>query len=190
MIQNLWYDGLKKIREDGWARLSLFVFVFYMAMALLAQWGFLASDFAQTDYSNAHSSPSFHHPFGTDFLGRSVLSRAIHGTRIALIVGFFSASFATFIGLFLGLLSGYFGKKVDDFIVWFYTTMDSIPLILLISAFIYSLGHGLFNLYIVLGLTSWVKLCRLVRGETMKQKQKDYVISAQAIGVSHPAKDL
>ena len=176
---------LKTIKQDSWSLFSFIILVFYILLALMAQWGFLASDFALTNYSNAYSSPSFHHLLGTDFFGRSVLSRAIQGVRIALIVGFFSSGLATFLGLSMGLLSGYLGKRVDDLIVWLYTTVDSIPSILLISAFVYCFGHGLFNLYIALGLTSWVKLCRLIRSEVIRQKKQDYVIAAQALGAGH-----
>ena len=176
----------KKVKQDHWAFFSFVILTFYILLALLAQWGFLASDFALTDYSKAYTSPSLHHWLGTDFFGRSVLSRAIQGVRIALIVGFFSSGLACFLGTFMGLLSGYFGKKVDDFIVWLYTTVDSIPSILLISAFVYCFGQGgLSHLYMALGLTSWVKLCRLIRAEVIRQKEKDYVASVQAIGASH-----
>ncbi len=176
----------KKIKQDYLAFFSLVILVFYILMALLAHWGFLASDFALTDHSRVYTSPSFHNLLGTDFFGRSVLSRAIQGTRIALIVGFFSSGLACFLGTFMGLLSGYFGKKVDDFIVWFYTTVDSIPSILLISSFVYCFGQGgLSHLYIALGLTSWAKLCRLIRAEVIKQKGKDYVDSVRAVGAGH-----
>ena len=174
------------IKQNRLAFFSFMVLVFYILLALLAQWGFLASDFTLTDYSKAYASPSFNYLLGTDFFGRSVLSRAIQGIRIALIVGFFSSGFACFLGTFMGLLSGYFGRRVDDFIVWFYTTVDSIPSILLISAFVYCFGQGgVFHLSIALGLTSWVKLCRLIRGEVIRQKGKDYIISAQAVGAGH-----
>jgi peptide/nickel transport system permease protein len=132
----------------------------------------------------SYQAPSADHWFGTDFLGRDVLSRAIHGTKIAFVVGFFAASLATLIGVFLGALGGFLGGWVDEIIVWLYTTLESIPYILLISAFAFSMGQGLTNLYIALGLTGWVKLCRLTRGEFLRQRNREYVAAAQALGTS------
>ncbi len=179
------FHSLQKTIRNPWTFFSVLALGFYLSLALLAQWGFLASDFSLTDHSRAYSSPSPSDWLGTDFFGRSVLSRVIQGTRIALIVGFFSSGLACLLGTLMGLLSGYFGKTVDDFIVWFYTTVDSIPSILLISAFVYCFGQGLSNLYMALGLTSWVKLCRLIRAEVIKQREKNYVVSARAIGAGH-----
>ncbi|MEM7647036.1 MAG: ABC transporter permease [Pseudomonadota bacterium] len=164
---------------------SLFVVFFYILIGLLASFGLIGSDFATTHNNQAYLPPGDEFFFGSDFLGRSVLSRVIQGTRVSLLVGFFSASLSTFLGLFLGALAGYFSSWVDDLIVWLYTTIESIPYILLISAFSFSLGQGLSNLYIALGLTGWVKLCRLIRGEFLKHKNQEYVLAAQAIGASH-----
>ena len=161
---------------------SLVILLLYIFMGLMAQWGFLARDFALTNYSNVHQPPSVHYLLGTDFFGRSVLSRAIQGVRIALVVGFLSSGLAVFLGLSMGLFSGYFGRWVDDLVVWLYTTVESIPSILLVSAFVYCFGHGLLNLSIVIGSVCWVQLCRLVRSEVIKQKQQAYVASIRTFG--------
>ncbi len=166
------------------AIISLTIIVGYIALALFAASGWLGMDFASTNMDLSYHPPSADHWLGTDFLGRDVLSRAIHGTKIALLVGFFAATIATFIGLTLGSLAGFFGGWVDDLVVWLYTTVESIPYILLISAFAFSLGQGLSNLFIALGLTGWVKLCRLTRGEFLRHKNREYVAAAQALGTS------
>ncbi len=166
------------------AIISLTIILGYVALALLAALGWLGMDFASTNMNLSYQPPSSEHWLGTDFLGRDVLSRAIHGTKIALLVGFFAATIATFIGLVFGSLAGFFGGWVDDLVVWLYTTVESIPYILLISAFAFSLGQGLSNLFIALGLTGWVKLCRLTRGEFLRHKNREYVAAAQALGTS------
>jgi peptide/nickel transport system permease protein len=89
------------------------------------------------------------------------------------------------IGVVLGAAAGYFGGWVDEVIVWFYTTLSSIPSIMLLVAFTYVLGRGLFSVYIALGVTSWVSLARLIRGEFMKHKTREYVLAAEAIGAGH-----
>jgi peptide/nickel transport system permease protein len=170
--------------KDPITLISLGPILIYTLLALLAGLGFLASDFASTHLELSYQPPSANHWLGTDFLGRNVLSRAIHGAKVAMLVGFFAASIATLIGLTLGAIAGFFGGWVDDLVVWLYTTLESIPYILLISAFAFSLGQGLTNLYIALGLTGWVKLCRLTRGEFLRHKNRDYVTAAQALGSS------
>ncbi|MCJ8275808.1 MAG: hypothetical protein MJK18_03130, partial [Bdellovibrionales bacterium] len=153
--KSLLSDSLQKIKSDRIAMFSFCVIVIYGLIALLAQFGLIASDFALVNNSNAYQPPSSDYWLGTDIFGRNVLSRAIHGTKTALAVGFVSTSLAAIIGLFLGSLAGYFGGKIDDLVIWLYTTVDSIPYILLISAFAFALGQGLTNLYLALGLTSW-----------------------------------
>lgn len=165
--------------------LSFTIVLFYILIATLAALGIIAQDFAAVNMDSSYLPPSGTHWFGTDFLGRDVFSRVIQGTKVALSVGFFAASLSTLIGLILGSLSGYYGGKVDYLIVWLYSTFESIPYILLISAFAFSLGQGLVNLFIALGVTGWVRMCRLTRAEFLKHKNMEYVSAAQAIGASH-----
>lgn len=122
------------------------------------------------------------HPLGTDNLGRDVLHRAVQGTRIAFQVGIVTACIAIPIGVTLGCLAGYFGGRVDDFIVWLYSSFASIPGLLLILAIAMVVGKGLMGVYLGIGLTTWVNLCRLIRGEVMKHKTRPYVQAARALG--------
>lgn len=124
------------------------------------------------------------HPLGTDGLGRDVLQRTIQGTRIAFQVGIVTSLIAIPIGLFLGLLAGYFGGRVDDFIVWLYSTFASIPGLLFILAIAMVVGRGLLGVYLGIGLTTWVGLCRLIRGEVIKHRERPYVEAARALGLS------
>ncbi len=182
---SLWRDAYRRILANRIALASMVVIIVYVLMALLAQFGLIATDYNLTNTDLKWLSPSSEYLFGTDIFGRSVLHRAIHGSVIAVTVGFFAALIALFIGVTMGALAGYFGGWVDDSITWLYTTIDSIPYILLMASFQFALGQGLSNLFFALGLTSWVTLCRLVRAEFLKQKQKEYVESARSLGASH-----
>lgn len=122
-------------------------------------------------------------PLGTDNLGRDVLKRLIQGARIAFLVGVVTSLIAIPIGVILGCLAGYFGGRIDDFIVWLYSTVASMPGLLFILAIAMVVGKGLQGVYIGIGLTTWVGLCRLIRGEVMKHKERPYVRVAHALGL-------
>jgi peptide/nickel transport system permease protein len=121
-------------------------------------------------------------PFGTDFLGRDVYQRILHGSRIAMSVGLISSLIAIPIGVFFGAIAGYYGGKIDEFIVWLYSTVSSVPDLLLILTACMVMGKGLLAVYISIGMTTWVQLARLIRAEFMKHKQRDYVVAAKALG--------
>lgn len=122
------------------------------------------------------------HPLGTDNLGRDVFQRTVQGARIAFQVGVITACIAIPIGVILGCLAGYFGGRTDDFIVWLYSTFAAIPGLLFILAIAMVVGKGLLGIYLGIGLTTWVGLCRLIRGEVMKHKTRPYVLAARALG--------
>jgi peptide/nickel transport system permease protein len=121
-------------------------------------------------------------PLGTDNLGRDVFQRTVQGARIAFQVGVITSCIAIPIGVILGCLAGYFGGKIDDFIVWLYSTFASIPGLLFILAVAMVAGKGLLGVYLGIGLTTWVGLCRLIRGEVMKHKGRPYVLAARTLG--------
>lgn len=129
------------------------------------------------------------HILGTDGLGDDVFYRTLKGCRTAMIVGGLTSLIVTPLALIFGMLAGYFGKWVDDGVQYVYSVLSSIPDILLLIALLLVLGRGLVNLCLALGITSWVGLCRLTRGETLKHRDRDYVRAARALGVG-PARIL
>ena len=161
------------------------VITLYLAVGILALLGILSPDHTKT-IGEAYAPPSWAHPFGLDVLGRSVWDRLVQGTRVALIVGFISTAIAVPLGTVLGLLAGYFRGMVDALIVWLYSTLDAIPTILLLLALALVLptGKGLVTVCLALGVTSWVSTCRVVRSETIRQKELDYIRGARSIGAS------
>lgn len=137
------------------------------------------------DLSRQYQAPGWEHMMGTDGLGRDVFQRLIQGTRIAFQVGIVTSLIAIPIAVLLGCLAGYFGGWVDDVIVWIYSTFACMPSLLFILAIAMIAGKGLTGVFLGVGLTTWVGLCRLIRGEVMKHKSRTYVHAAVAAGLSH-----
>lgn len=126
--------------------------------------------------------PSRAHPLGTDDLGRDVLARMLHGARISLSVGFVAESIAIGIGLVVGLLSGYYGGKVDSLLMRFVDIMLCFPTFFLILAVIAFIGPSIWNIMLIIGVTGWMGVARLVRAETLSLKERDFVAAARAQG--------
>ncbi len=162
--------------------LPLAVLIIYALITLGCLSGLLASNFELTHNELSYQSPSAQYWMGTDFFGRSILERSMQATKNAMLVGVCSTAIALLIAMVLGSMAGFFGGWIDEVVVWFYTTLDSIPYILLLAAFAFALGQGMINVFLALGLTSWTTLCKIIRAETMKIKKMDYILAAQAQG--------
>lgn len=129
---------------------------------------------------------SWHHPLGTDNLGRDILSRILHGSRISLTVGLSAVLIAELLGIVLGVVSGYYGGVADTVIMRIADVFMAYPFMLLTISIIAVLGPSLFNLILVLGLSDWVTYARTIRGSVLSLKEKAFVEAARAVGVSHP----
>ena len=174
---------IKKIIRN---RLALFGLIIVMTLFAIAVFAPLISpyNYKNIDVQNILMPPSSTHFFGTDDLGRDVCSRMIWGARISLAVGFVSVGISTLIGITLGSLAGYYGKFVDIIIMRFVDIMLCIPGFFLILAVIAFLGPNIFNIMIIIGLTSWMGVARLVRAEFLSLKEREFVLGAKASGAS------
>jgi len=121
---------------------------------------------------------------GTDKYGRDILSRLIIGTRVSLSVGFIAVIISLTTGILLGALAGYFGGKTDDIIMWFINIIWSIPTLLLVFAITFLLGKGFWQVFVAVGLTMWVTVARIVRGQVLAVRELEYVEAARALGYS------
>jgi len=159
------------------------IILFLIAVSLLAPL-IVPYDPGAIDLKNVLAPPSGDHWFGTDQLGRDVFSRMIWGARISLLVGFVATGLAIFIGTVLGAVSGYYGGWIDSLIMRFVDIMLCFPTFFLILAVIAFLGPSIWNIMIVIGLTSWMGVTRLVRADFISLRERDFVRAARAIGAS------
>lgn len=137
------------------------------------------------DVHNVLSPPSPEHPFGTDDLGRDVLSRMIWGSRVSLKVGIIAMGLAMIIGMAFGAISGFYGGKTDAILMRFVDIMLAFPTFFLILAVIAILEPGIFTIMIVIGLTGWMDVARLVRAEFLTLKERDFISAANAVGAGN-----
>lgn len=172
------------LKQDRSILCCTLIILSYFLIALLSWLGLLPIDYA-TRMGASFTPPNSQFWFGTDFLGRDVFSQTLHGVEVAVKVGVVASFIAIPLGTLLGAFSGYFGKHIDDFVVWLYSTVDSIPQILFMLSVSFVLGKGLSSICLAIGLSSWVGTCRLIRAEYMKHRELDYVLASRALGASH-----
>jgi peptide/nickel transport system permease protein len=134
------------------------------------------------DLSRILEGPSFTHPLGTDGQGRDVLSQLVWGSRVSISVGFVAVGISVIIGILLGVLAGYYGGAVDIVISRLIEVMMCFPTFFLILAVLAFIGPSIYNIMIVIGLTSWTGVARLVRGECLKLRSREFVVAARVAG--------
>lgn len=170
--------------KNKFAKFGLVVLGIFLFLAIFAN---LISPYdPEAIIENETQPPSLKHWFGTDEIGRDILSRVFYGSRISLTVGFVAVIIALTIGIILGAISGYFGGITDSVIMRFVDVMLAFPSIFLLLTIQVMLTPNIYNVMIVIGLTSWMGVARLVRGEFLTQKERQYVEAARAIGASSP----
>ena len=184
--QNQWFFIRRQLQRDKAAlaggALLLVIIALTSLAALVAPYDPLEQS---TDSADLLTPPSAQHWMGTDDLRRDVLSRVLHGGRTTISVGVFSISAAVSAGLVLGLVAGYFGGYVDDIISRLLDVLLTLPAILLAIVVVTILGPGLQNAMLAVGIASMPAFARLVRGDTLVEKNKTYVEGSRAMGASH-----
>lgn len=142
------------------------------------------SRFAESGLDPKENIQSRHFWLGTDRFGRDMLSRMLVGARISISVGLIAVCISMFVGIFLGSLAAYYGGKVDAAIQWLMNVIWSLPTLLLVIALALALGKGLWQIFIAIGMSMWVDVARLVRGQVLGLKEKEFVEAARVLGLS------
>lgn len=202
--RSLWSDAFRRLRRDRTAMLCLAVILLFGLIALGAAVYDVLADLSPTDniisfqqmvdYDNKNSPPSaksWKLWLGTDWAGKPVLIKTLLGAKVSITVGLMANLLSVPVGILLGALAGYYGRWIDGSVVWLFSTLASIPSIILLIALKFSFKDkvflgldlgGIHGLYLALGILSWIGTCRLVRAETLKLREMDYVVAARASG--------
>lgn len=204
-------DIMRRLLSQKSAAAALIVCLLYLGTAFFAEgyslWCSVRHEepvYQRQNLNERFQAPSSRHLLGTDYLGRDVMTRAVFAAKTAVKVGVIASLISVLVGVTLGILAGYYGGKVDDAVVWIYSTFASMPSLLFILAFalLVSKGFlypplesafagmarvlrtepGMLAVYLGIGLTGWVALCRVVRAEAMKLRERQYVLAAKALG--------
>ena len=162
--------------------LSIIVFITMLGVfAPLVTW----HDPVQQDLLANLQGPSLSHPFGTDELGRDVLTRMIYAVRTDLRIAVLAVLIPFVLGTAIGLVSGYFGRTVDSISSWAVNVVVAFPFYVLVIALVFALGNGTRNIYIAIALVGWVSYTRIVRGEVLVVKRREYILAARTAGLSN-----
>jgi peptide/nickel transport system permease protein len=177
--------AIRFLLAPGWGRRIGFAGILVIvALALLAP---LIAPYSPThqDLAMILHAPTWQHPFGTDELGQDILSRVLAAGRVDLSIGAVGVSVAIVVGTPIGLMAGYYGGWLDVVVGRIIDVFTAFPFLVLVIAIVAMLGPGLRNLYIAIALVSWVAYARIVRGQTLSAKNKEYVLAARALGYSN-----
>lgn len=185
-----WRDFVKRFVRNKPAIISFWVLIFLAGIAIVFTTMEITHHYWPYNPDSINlmvklQGPSWAHPLGTDNLGRDVLTRMLHGTRISLTVGFIAVGVSITIGILVGAVAGYFGGMVDSVLMRFVDMVMCFPTFFLILTVVALLKPSIYNIIIVIGLTSWTGTARFVRAEFMSLRERDFVLAAMAGGLSN-----
>jgi ABC-type dipeptide/oligopeptide/nickel transport system permease subunit len=178
-----WRDAMRRLKRNKLAVIGGVMVALIILIALGADI-LTPYPYAKASFSRAYQSPSPSYPLGTDPLGRDQLSRMIYGARISMIVGVGSQVLVLLIGVPLGAFAGYHGGKLDMYLMRAVDVMYAFPTLLFVILIMSALGAGLFNIFLAIGVTGWVTLCRLTRGQFLALREQEFIMGARAMGAT------
>jgi len=181
---SLWSDALRRLLKNRAAVGGAIILFILILFAILAPW-IAPYPYAYQNLSLGASPPSAEHLLGTDVLGRDLFSRILYGARISLLVGFVATTVALIIGVSWGLVAGYYGGKVDSVMMRIVDVLYGIPFIIFIILLMVVFGRNLWLLFIAIGAVEWLTMARIVRGQVLSLKNQEFVLAAEAMGVSN-----
>ena len=188
--RSLWADARKRFLLNKAAVASLLVLIFITLFSLtgeaIAPWTNEEIDFNVIGSADTKGMPSIEsgHYFGTDDLGRDLFARSAQGTRVSLMVGFVGTFIAVLVGTVYGAVSGYVGGRTDAIMMRIVDILSAIPYMFVLILLLVMFGRSMFMIFVGIGLLSWLGMARIVRGQTLSLKHKEYIEAARASGVS------
>ncbi len=183
IVRSPWQQAMGRFARNKLAVVAIVVVAALLATAVFAPW-IAPYRYDKPDYDAVSQAPSWAHLMGTDVMGRDLFSRVIQGARVSITVGVAVQLCALLLGLPLGGIAGYYGGWVDYVIMRIVDALMAFPRMLTVMLIMVALGPGLTNVLIALGLTSWLPICRLARGQCLSLREKEFVVAARAIGAS------
>ena len=180
---SLFKDALIRLTTNKLSLFSLIYILLLVVVAIITP--FIAPyDYAYQDLALGASAPSSDHLLGTDTLGRDLLTRMMYGSRISLMVGFLATSVALIIGVIWGTIAGFSGGKIDAIMMRIVDTLYGIPFIILIILLMVIFGRNLILLFLAIGAVEWLTMARIVRSQVLNLSKQEFILSAEAMGVS------
>ena len=178
-----WQDAWLRLKKDKMAIAGLCLIVLLMLLALIGP--MLSSiGYADQDFNNVNAGPSYEHWFGTDSLGRDLFIRVLYGARISLSIGLIASLINLVIGVLYGGISGLMGGKVDRIMMNIVDVLYSVPTLLYVILLMVVFKPGLLNIFIALGISYWLQMARIVRGQVLSIKEQEFVLAAISMGAS------
>jgi oligopeptide transport system permease protein len=181
---SLWNDAYRRLVQNKAAMIGGMVLVFFILCAIFAPL-IAPYSYSYQDLDLGASKPSWDHLLGTDVMGRDLLSRILYGARISLMVGFVATGVALVIGVSWGIIAGYFGGRVDSIMMRIVDVLYGLPFIIFIILLMVIFGRNLWLLFGAIGAVEWLTMARIVRGQVIGLKNQEFVLAAQAMGVSN-----
>ncbi|MBP0969236.1 MAG: ABC transporter permease [Oscillospiraceae bacterium] len=180
-LQDAWY----RFSRNRLGMIGALIVIFMVLFAILGPI-LIKADYITQDLQRAYESPSAEHPFGTDALGRDLLVRMAYGARISLVCGFFASIVSLFIGVTYGAISGYIGGTTDNIMMRIVDIISSVPSMLYVILLMVVLhSQSLLNVFLVIGMTGWLGMARLVRTQVMSLKEREFILAAKVSNVSN-----
>ena len=184
--RSLWVDARRRLFLNKAAVISLFTLIIISIVSVFGPF-FLQYNFSDTDWGSIYQPPSFEtgHYIGTDGNGRDLLVRILHGGRLSLSIGLIATFVSVFIGVLYGTIAGFFGGKLDIFMMRIVEILYAMPYLIFVIILMVVFGRNIYFLFIAIGAVEWLTMARIVRGQTISLKEKEFIETSKALGQSN-----
>jgi oligopeptide transport system permease protein len=179
-----WKDAWRRFRENKLAVFGVIMIILLAVMALIGE-PISGKSYDDTNIMNVNKTPSAEHWFGTDNLGRDIFARTWYGARISLFIGLMASLIDLIIGVIWGAISGFFGGKVDEYMMRIADILYGVPYLLVVILLMVVMPPGLWTMIIAMSITGWISMARIVRGQVLQLKSEEYVMASKSLGASN-----